>query len=378
MSQKKFLLYACLICAAVAPRAWAGNPPSITAQPQNEEVAAGTNVSFTVGASGTAPFSFQWYYDGQALADTNSVLTLTNVQPTNAGYYCVLVSNSFGFQFSTVATLAVDSVPIIVSQPQSETVAVGSNVTFTVAIQGADVVLPPVGSGTLELWLEADAGVITNAGGSVGEWDDQSGNGYSALQDIIPRQPSLVAAGGLGGRAAVRFDGVQPGPYGSFMYGEGQMNVPNAMTAFTVYDAFSTTNTVSTIWDLGDPTQVGMNRGAMIVNGDLNFTFWGYDFNAPFVVPTNTYRIRTDRLDTNLDTLDMIDDTLSSETNFSLPVSGASYFYGSYYLGGVSAVFGDRSGQKFRRGHSGVDLLQWLSKRARSLNSDRLLGAKIF
>ncbi len=315
-----------------------GYAPSITGQPQNQEVVQGTNVSFMVTAAGTGPLNYQWYFDGAALAQgTNSTLALANVQGTNSGSYSVVVSSPFGSILSSNATLTVDLLPIIVTQPQSQNAVVGTNVTFSVVAAGASSTLPSVNSGTLQLWLKADTGVVTNSAGLVSQWQDQSGNANNAAQANTNLEPTLVAVAGLGGKAAVRFNGIQNNVNGSYMFGDGTVNVPNAMTAFTVYNAFSAANNENVFWYIGVPGTYGAVRGDMITAGDMRFTFWGYDYSAPFVVPTNTYRIRTDRLDTNLDTLNMFDATAVSATNFTMSVSGASTPGAGYYLGGVNA-----------------------------------------
>jgi hypothetical protein len=232
-------------------------------------------------------------------------------------------------------TLTVEPLPIILTEPQSQTVLVGTNVTFTVTATNAPPVLPVVTSGTLQLWLEADAGVVTNSAGFVSQWQDQSGNANTALQETANLQPTLVSASGLGGEPAVRFNGIQDGVHGSYMSGSGLVNVPNAMTSFAVYNAFSTTNTENMIWDIGVPGQGSANRADDIALGDLYFTFWNENYFTSFVVPTNTYRIWTTRLDTNLDTLNMFDATADTETNFTLSVSGAVTPAAGYYLGGA-------------------------------------------
>jgi hypothetical protein len=57
----------------------------------------GKDATFSVGAWGTGPLSYQWFKDGFALLDaTNSVLSLTSIQSTNAGIYSVVVSSSLG------------------------------------------------------------------------------------------------------------------------------------------------------------------------------------------------------------------------------------------------------------------------------------------
>ena len=114
-------------------------PPSITNQPANQIVASGNSANFTVGASGTAPFSYQWYFNTNTLLSfgTNATLTITNVQTTNTGTYSVVVTNSFGSVTSTVATLTISFPPVIANQPTNQVVASGNNAAFTVGVGGA-------------------------------------------------------------------------------------------------------------------------------------------------------------------------------------------------------------------------------------------------
>ncbi len=349
-----------------------GYPPSITTQPQSKEVKQGTNVSFTVTTGGTDPLSYQWYFGSAALAqDTNATLTLTNVQATNSGSYSLLVSSPFGSILSSNATLTVDLFPIIVTEPQSQTALVGTNVTFSVVVTGtgSGATLPTVTSGTIQLWLKADAGVVTNSSGLVSQWQDQSGNANHAAQANTSLQPTLVSAAGLNGRQVVRFNGIQNNVNGSYLFGSGTVNVPNAMTAFTLYNAFSAINNENVLWDIGIPNQWGANRNAMITGGDLHFAFWAYDYSAPFIVPTNTYRIRTDRLDTNLDTLNMFDATAASATNFTMSVNGAITPGAGYYLGGINSSVGYGVGSS--RNFNG-DIAEFICYRGCLSETDRL------
>jgi subtilase family serine protease len=315
--------------------------PSITIQPQSQEVNQGTNVSFTVGVNGTGPFNYQWSFGSVALPQgTNSTLTLTNVQWANNGSYSVVVSSPFGAVLSSNAVLTVDLLPIILAQPQSQNVPVGTNVTFSVIAVGTYSALPVINSGTLQLWLKADTGVVTNSAGLVSQWQDQSGNANDAAQANTNLQPTLVSTAGLGSGWVVWFNGIQNNINGSYLFGDGTVDVPNAMTDFTVYDAFSATNNENTIWDIGVPDVSGGNRVDMITAGDMRFSFWAYDYSVPFIVPTNTCRLRTDRLDTNLDTLDMFDTTADSATNFTMSVTGGITPGAGYYLGGLNSSIG--------------------------------------
>ena len=87
-------------------------PPAIVTQPASKSVVAGTNVSFSVAASGTAPLSYHWQFNGAAIAGaTNTTLNLTNIQAAQAGNYTVIIANSAGACLtSAVAVLSVTSV----------------------------------------------------------------------------------------------------------------------------------------------------------------------------------------------------------------------------------------------------------------------------
>lgn len=63
-------------------------PVMITNQPASQSVSAGGTASFTVGASGSPPIFYQWFFNGELIPGaTNNVLTLTNVSSSQAGSY---------------------------------------------------------------------------------------------------------------------------------------------------------------------------------------------------------------------------------------------------------------------------------------------------
>ena len=85
-------------------------PPVITAHPQGRVALAGQTVQFNVTAT-SAPLLFQWRRNGTALpAMTNGTLVLTNVQPSQAGEYSVLITNLVGAALSSNATLVVRAI----------------------------------------------------------------------------------------------------------------------------------------------------------------------------------------------------------------------------------------------------------------------------
>ena len=94
--------------------------PSITVQPQSQTVAAGTNVVFTVTATGVGTLSYQWQFNGVGISGaTGTTLALSSVQPANAGSYAVVVTNSLGSVTSAVAVLTVAGTPASCSSAPS-------------------------------------------------------------------------------------------------------------------------------------------------------------------------------------------------------------------------------------------------------------------
>lgn len=114
-------------------------PPAITAQPQSTNINQGGNATFTVAASGTAPLSYQWRYEGANLPGaTASNYTRFSVQPTHEGDYSVVITNAVGSVTSSVASLTVNIPPSIASQPQPVSVRVGRDATFSVSVGGTE------------------------------------------------------------------------------------------------------------------------------------------------------------------------------------------------------------------------------------------------
>lgn len=120
------------------PAAPAPESPAILSPPVSLTVTQGQAAAFSVAASGTAPLSYQWYFNtNTALSgQTATNLNIASAQAANAGSYSVRVSNAGGSVTSALATLTVLLPPAITTQPQSQTVLVSNNVTLTVVANG--------------------------------------------------------------------------------------------------------------------------------------------------------------------------------------------------------------------------------------------------
>src|SRR2546428_11250882 len=88
--------------------------PAITGQPQNVSVYPGNDAAFSVGATGSAPLTFRWQFNGSDIAGaTNNSYTHLNVQPEDLGNYSVVVANSAGSLSSSNALLTLLDSPYI-------------------------------------------------------------------------------------------------------------------------------------------------------------------------------------------------------------------------------------------------------------------------
>ncbi|HVS50888.1 MAG TPA: immunoglobulin domain-containing protein [Opitutaceae bacterium] len=149
-----------------------GTPPTITTQPVNATVNAGTSVTFTVVASGTGTLSYQWKKSGTPIAGaTSASFTIASPQSADAGSYTVTVTNSGGSATSSAATLTVNTAataPTITVQPANVSVLAGGSATFTV-----------VASGTAPLsyqWTKSGVAIVGATGASYAIAGAQSGD----------------------------------------------------------------------------------------------------------------------------------------------------------------------------------------------------------
>jgi len=102
---KSIVVSVCLGCRAFS---LALAQPVITTQPSDQFLAPGATAIFSVSATGAGPLTYQWLFDGAAMAGaTNRVLGIADPQPAQWGYYSAIVSNASGSVASQVAELKV-------------------------------------------------------------------------------------------------------------------------------------------------------------------------------------------------------------------------------------------------------------------------------
>ena len=89
--------------------AYSPNPAAVVVnEPLDQLVSLGYPANFSVSASGTPPFQYQWYKGTTLLLnDTNATLNIPNCAFADSGDYRVVVSNAFGSDTSRYAHLSV-------------------------------------------------------------------------------------------------------------------------------------------------------------------------------------------------------------------------------------------------------------------------------
>ena len=165
--------------------------PTITSQPSppTQTVNAGTNVTYSVTATGSGTLTYQWQRRTSGLyaniaGATAATLTLTNVQTGDSANYRVTVIDSSGSTNSNPVTLTVNGPPSIIPATtlQHQAITLGDAAAFTVSASGSgtlsyqwrknDVDMPGQTSASLLFAAVAMANeadytvVVTNAYGS--------------------------------------------------------------------------------------------------------------------------------------------------------------------------------------------------------------------
>jgi hypothetical protein len=109
---------------------------SISSKPQPQTIKEGGPIMFSVGATGTAPITYQWRFNGAPEPGANSAtFSLPNARMTNSGIYSVVLSNCAGTVVGGEANLVVMSGTnqgYTIGQIPDLTVWVGQTLEFSV------------------------------------------------------------------------------------------------------------------------------------------------------------------------------------------------------------------------------------------------------
>ena len=108
--------------------------PTITSQPVSQSANQGGWVDFSVVATGTAPFTYQWKKDGVSISGaTAATYRILNLQATHAGRYKVLVTNAVGSATSTEVALTLG---LGITAPTRQLLQVTKSATISSTVTG--------------------------------------------------------------------------------------------------------------------------------------------------------------------------------------------------------------------------------------------------
>ena len=238
--------------------------PSITTQPQSQTATPGSNVTFTVAASGNPAPTYQWYFGGAVISGaTNASLTLSNVQRSDAGSYYVTVTNSESMVISATATLSV--LPLVtVQSTQNQITSTGHNVAISA----------PAGLANLQWQVSSDGGATWSNLSNGGTYQGVNATTLhisGATASLNGNRYRYVDAGGADSNTVVTIlsvaDAFFPMPSGITLDSAGNLYVGD-----------TSTNTISKITSAG---QVSLLAGASGQTGATDGSGTAARFNQP-------------------------------------------------------------------------------------------------
>jgi alpha-tubulin suppressor-like RCC1 family protein len=220
------------------------NPPTITQQPAANQLAnEAATASFSVSAFGPGILVYQWYFNSNVIdavlnpTAMNPQLSITNVTSTNAGFYHVVITNTFGRVTSSVARLSItitSGAPVIVQNPTNQTVITNSTVRFAVLVTGGQPFsyqwrfnANPIDSATNSTATNSTLTLSNVTSSSAGFYDVVITNSFDGTTSTPPAQlvvtngAASITPGGLTGNGRksavpgeVRFGGITIGSEG--------------------------------------------------------------------------------------------------------------------------------------------------------------------
>jgi hypothetical protein len=155
----------------------ANSNPGITTQPVVQVACVGSAATFSVVATGGS-LTYQWRKGGSNISGaTSSSYSISSVVTGDAGNYDVIVTNTCSSVTSSAVALTVNELPVITTQPTSQTVCSGNITTFTIAASG---------SGLSYQWQKDNIALVNGVNGVSG-----------ATSATLTISPTPVSAAGI-------------------------------------------------------------------------------------------------------------------------------------------------------------------------------------
>lgn len=238
----------------------------------------GGYLSFSPTIGGTGPMTYQWYRNGQAIADaTSSYYSKSSVTTADAGSYSLTATNAAGSVSSNTATVTVNPAvaPSITQQPVSVSVAKGYSFSLGASASGTSPFFYQWYRDGVPLVGEVSAYYSVNGAAAV-----HSGTYYLKISNVAgtvttnsvtvavlsPARPTISGSGStITINASSNYISIYPSVYGSqpisYQWFKDGVAIPGA----TSY-SYSKSNATSA--DAGVYTLRATNEGGVGVSGD--------------------------------------------------------------------------------------------------------------
>jgi hypothetical protein len=243
-----------------------GPPVVVLDVPPTSEVFAGSPFILTTAWNGTAPFTYQWTYNGSPLNNgprisgaTNSVLTINPTELSDAGTYQLVVINPSGFATSSEDVLTV--LPILTFNGQGSDWSVNGSTGGGFISPGDLELTIDDGSEARSFFYESPLYVGAFEASYI--YTDTNGGGADGVCFVLQDDPRGAAALGAGG-GSLGYAGITPSVSLQFNIYSG-----NAFGGQGV--AFGTDGLVADVYyypDIasGDPLSVSINYNGYVAN----------------------------------------------------------------------------------------------------------------
>lgn len=175
-------------------------------QPTSLTVNEGSLATFSALAAGASTISYQWYLGNAAIfGATSATYAISAATLAHAGTYSVVATAGATGVTSSGATLAVNTAPVITTQPSSLQVSAGAQAIFTVSASG----IPPPSyqwffngtaiPGATATSYSISAVTSSHSGNYTVTATNAAGTNASAVAVLTVSSPSVPSTGGGGG-----------------------------------------------------------------------------------------------------------------------------------------------------------------------------------
>ncbi|SFE88518.1 putative Ig domain-containing protein [Spirosoma endophyticum] len=332
-------------------------PVVITQQPTSGlSVCVGSSVTAMISVSGTSP-TYQWYKDGTSLgsAQQSATLTLTHVQPSQAGAYMAVVTGSCNSVTSTAFSLTVNSLPAATLTASPSTVLSCAQTSLTLTAGGGTSFAfsgPAIAS-------QANNQAVVNAPGTYSVTVTNAGctstTAIAISQDTTVPVATLMSSGPLSCAVTSVTLTASGGTSYSFANGSGPLGTPGPTNMLVVSSAGTYSVTVANASGCVSSTSTTVTSNTATVsvtNPATTNATQGTSFNQTFTasggIAPRSFSLASGSLPAglSLSTAGVLSGTPTQSGSFSLTVqatdangcSGVSASYSLTVLGGQLTV----------------------------------------